>query len=189
MIRQRKPLKRTPLPRRKKPLKRSYIKRKPPKKRKPMDKASQERRRENPYSSYWFNACDVLWSWIVRSRNAGKSEKSQRYKGLADLDAHHIVRRGYLDLRHDLKNGIALSAWEHITGPKAPHSSAKGKKAFDAWLKENKPETWKYTRAKLREIKRRRGVIKIDYKERYYEMLRLSHEMGLKVPKSYRVAA
>jgi hypothetical protein len=51
--------------------------------------------------------------------------------------SHHIIRRSWLRYRWDLNNGVYLNARWHEFAEKTPHR-------FDVWLKENKPERFKW---------------------------------------------
>jgi hypothetical protein len=57
--------------------------------------------------------CDELWAQAVKLRAGNKSQLSGKTE---NLNAHHIVGKPNLRLRHELNNGICLTAGEHIFG-------------------------------------------------------------------------
>ena len=89
----------------------------------------------NPNSRYWRNKADAAWSKAVRS--AGRCLVCGETK---NLQAHHLISRWVLPLRHDFMNGVCLCPKHHkwdryISGHQSPFGLA--------WtLKREMPDAW-----------------------------------------------
>jgi len=68
---------------------------------------------DTPTKKEKMDACDELWSLIIKGRAGNVSELSG--KGGA-LHAHHLFGKSSLRLRYDLDNGIACTQGEHKFG-------------------------------------------------------------------------
>jgi len=90
----------------------------------------------NPNSKYWRNKADKSWSLLIRRNNCFVCGTDQ------NLQAHHIIDRWVLQLRHEPLNGVSLCPAHHKWGRKV--SGHKG--AFGlAWLLQQKnPEQWEW---------------------------------------------
>ena len=121
----------------------------------------------NPFSLFWRDQADKVWSFLIILRSGGRSEFTGREVGFDMLEPHHIVRRDCFILRHDLQNGIALNALEHRLGVGAPHSGQQPHR-FNEWFHQTHPERWEYLQE--HRIIRPLGV---DYQEAYFRLINL----------------
>ena len=155
-------MKRTPLKRK------AWMKRgtKPMKKRATGDKS-------NPYSKYWRNKADKLWSLLIRHGAKGYSERSGKRVGVDKLQAHHLINRDRYATRYDRKNGIALRAYEHTMGDGAPHGKDSWK--FVEWLQRSRPETWAW----MQKHQNDQTFGPFDFKAEYDRLCEEAREMGL----------
>ena len=90
----------------------------------------------NPKSKYWRNKADKEWSLLIRRDGClvcGTIE---------NLQAHHIIDRWVLPLRHELLNGVSLCPSHHKYNRKiSGHRGAFGL----AWLLQKlQPERWEW---------------------------------------------
>jgi len=91
----------------------------------------------DPRSRYWRSRADKLWSEIVRKDGHCLVCGATEY-----LQAHHLISRWVLPLRHDLRNGLSLCPLCHKFGRKiSGHKSPFGLAWF---LQKNQPQTWRW---------------------------------------------
>ena len=57
-------------------------------------------------------ACDKLWSEAIKKRDNGMCQFT--CCGKPGIDPHHLFSRRYLNVRHDLTNGLLLCKQHHI---------------------------------------------------------------------------
>jgi hypothetical protein len=107
---------------------------------------------------------DILWSLQIRS--VGSCEVCGTTT--AQLNAHHILEKSvWLNLRHDLSNGICLCVQHHtFSRDCCPHGNLPAIEAFMDWLKEFRPGVWEWY-LEHKEDKRRHEV---DYELAYNEL-------------------
>jgi len=67
-----------------------------------------EKSKRNPNSKYWKTKADKLWSKTIRSIGA-----CEFCGGKENLNAHHLLSRGFKATRWNLKNGVCLCARCH----------------------------------------------------------------------------
>ena len=152
------PLKRTPLKRSRKPLKRTAIK-----KRRTVTTAD----RQNPFSTYWRERCDTIWSMIIRHRAGYRCQKCGRKA--KKLDTHHLIPRGRYMTRHELSNGLALDAGCHTFNNDSAHHDRTG---FTNWFKEALPEQYAWV------VKHGNDEGRPCYKEIYDNLMNIAMEEG-----------
>ena len=120
----------------------------------------------------WKKKADDLWSLVVRAHykqceicpKRGVLTKSGLLVG--GLNAHHVIGRGNIYFRHDLRNGQCLCVGCHrFSQTCGPHAgSIIGVIAYADWMKDNKPEQWAW----FEENKFVRKTPKRTYEETYY---------------------
>lgn len=92
------------------------------------------------------NRLDKKWSLAVRSKGAcevcGKSNEQ------GQLHPHHVVGRGDLKLRWDLRNGVCLCAGCHTFAKLSAHNNPIW---FMDWMEENRGEDLAYLKDKIKE--------------------------------------
>lgn len=117
-----------------------------------------KRTKHKPGSTYWRNKADVAWSTHIRWRD-GKCIVCGTDR---NLQAHHLIHRGYRFFRHNPENGVALCPRCHRlsmtnSAHLAPH-------VFEKWMRANRPEQFAWW------DKNRWAIIKgvrVDYKAAY----------------------
>ena len=119
-----------------KPLKRTPFKRKK-KSKKAKKKSDLQKKKDNPSSGYWKERADRAWKrWVHQT---GKCEICGSTE---NLNAHHLISRGRIHLRHNPFNGICLCVGCHVYNNEL--SAHMAPLAFAAWLQENKPVLWQW---------------------------------------------
>jgi hypothetical protein len=98
----------------------------------------------------WKKKADAMWSMAIRMRykqceicgRAGVRTKGGNPVG--GLNAHHLIGRGNLLWRHDLRNGVCLCVRCHKWSPTcSPHGgSLTAVLGFIEWMQDSKPEQW-----------------------------------------------
>ena len=95
-----------------------------------------------------FDKCDDLWKWIMHQKGycevCGPPEEVPYVefgKTVKGLDAHHIITRGNLNLRWDLRCGVLLCKSHHKFGRYSAHGHLPW---FAEWLKKNRAEDYEY---------------------------------------------
>ena len=117
----------------------------PNKKSKPTKQRKQKSKPKN-----WKLKADNLWSLIIRKHyqrceicdRPGKKTKSG-FK-IGGLIAHHLISRGILLWRHNLRNGVCLCTYCHLFHKTcSPHGGTiTAMRGFMKWMEENKPKQW-----------------------------------------------
>jgi hypothetical protein len=100
----------------------------------------------------WKKKADAMWSLCIRMRykqceicgRPGIMTKAGNPVG--GLNAHHLIGRGNLLWRHDLRNGVCLCARCHKWSPTcSPHGGTlQAVLGFIEWIQDNKPGQWKF---------------------------------------------
>ena len=88
----------------------------------------------NPKSTYWRNRADILWSKLIARIWKGRCA----FCGEPGRDAHHLISRRIVSIRHDPQNGIYLCPSHHRLNPYL--SAHGGPVAFTEWLRGDHPE-------------------------------------------------
>jgi hypothetical protein len=120
----------------------------------------------------WKKKADDTWSLILRLRyqqceicgRRGKMTKSGYCIG--GLNAHHLIGRGTLLFRHDLRNGLCLCIYCHKWNPAhSPHCGmVEAIRGYMEWMEDNKPEQWAW----YEKHKHERRTPKLTYEESYH---------------------
>ena len=93
--------------------------------------------RDNPRSSYWRQKADQRWSQVIRQQ--GYCTYCGRR---GNLEAHHLIGRDHLALRHRVECGLCLCRHHHrFCSQISPHLAPK---AFEAWLQKAYPERYQW---------------------------------------------
>ena len=117
----------------------------------------------------WKKRADIVWSLIIRLKH-GKCQICNKpgvmtKKGLpvGGLNAHHVIPRGNLKYRHDLRNGQCLCIGCHkFSRIRSPHAgNITGVLAFAEWMQEDLPAQWAW----YRENKSTRGKPELTFEE------------------------
>ena len=90
---------------------------------------------------------DIEFAKIVKARDGYKCAICGKSGNSYQIHAHHIAGKKCTLLRWDLRNLISLCANHHNLGngnPSAHHNSI----WFSEWMKDNRPEDWKYIKFK-----------------------------------------
>jgi len=96
-----------------------------------------EKSKRSPNSKYWKTKADKLWSKTVRS--GGHCE----YCGAKEnLNAHHLITRGFKAARWNLKNAVCLCAKHHEFCP--IFSAHKNPIRFAHWLRVVHPDRCRF---------------------------------------------
>jgi len=82
--------------------------------------------------------CDDEWSKQIRSKGKCEVCGSTRF-----LNAHHIIGRRNLHLRHKLRNGVCVCAGCHTFGRNSAHQNPIW---FGDWLENNRKEDIEWLR-------------------------------------------
>ena len=115
--------------------------------------------KDNPFSTYWRKRADRRWSAVIRQ--AGCCAYCGRASG---LEAHHLISRSRLALRHRIECGICLCRHHHrFCSQISPHLAPT---AFEAWLQRAYPERYRWIQAH----KSCRTLDKIDYRQAYWDL-------------------
>lgn len=114
---------------------------------------------------YWDNKCCKLWSQIVILKAGRKCEKTGASGDVKQLHPHHYIGRKNKLLKFDIRNGVCLSAYEHVLGSQSAHNDPEG---FREWFKVKRPADFKYICEK-RKIPPRPFSI-IEYKQTFEDL-------------------
>jgi len=88
---------------------------------------------------------DKHWADFIKDRANYACEVCGSYNKI--MNAHHIIpKRGYPNLRWDVKNGICLCAADHKFAKTSAHNNGVW---FTLWLEKNRPETLAYLKSQL----------------------------------------
>jgi len=140
------------MPKQKAPLRRKAKKRK--------KRSELQKRKDNPRSSYWRSRADKAWAtlqYILWDHKCAVCGEGGR------LEAHHLVPRNVVSLRHCVRNGIVLCPTHHKWNP---YLSAHGGPAgFADWLQKHHPEQFAWAVAA-----RAKPGTKPDYKAVYEQL-------------------
>ena len=115
--------------------------------------------RDNPFSRYWKKEADSLWSRVVK--RAGRCAFcGSRF----NLQAHHLVPRGYYFTRHRIECGLCLCRYHHLYCWKiSPHLAPKD---FEKWLKKNFPSKYRW----VQKNKYLKTYNKIDFRAAFLKL-------------------
>ncbi len=122
----------------------------------------------------WKKRADNMWSLCIRMAHnqceiCGKRGFiTKAGYAVGGLNAHHLISRGNLLWRHDLRNGLCLCTRCHMYSPNcSPHSrSITGVLAFCDWMQDSKPEQWAWYDGNKAE----RHTPELTYEELYYKL-------------------
>ncbi len=128
-----------------------------------MAKASLAKRKANPNSTYWKDKADTAWADEVKKVDfceiCGRTERQ--------LNAHHIINRIRLRLRHDLSNGVCLCVRCHVFDPDvSPHLGLASQEGFRTWLETERTGQYEW----FMENKDNKQMRDKTYKESYLEL-------------------
>ena len=94
------------------------------------------RNMKKPSKTTLRNKCDDLWKKIIHAKQHCEVCGSPYH-----LQAHHIITRGNLNLRWDLRCGVLLCATHHKFGRYSAHGHLPW---FAEWLKEHRADDYEY---------------------------------------------
>lgn len=100
-------------------------------------KSNLQKNKDNPRSKYWKTKADGLWGAVIHEIY-GQCAIDDDCAG--NVEAHHLISRGNVATRHDIKNGIGLCSKHHKFSNKI--SAHMAPIAFSEWLQNHMPETW-----------------------------------------------
>ena len=87
----------------------------------------------------WQTKADKEWSRVIKE--VGHCEWCGQSDEIAQMHAHHIIKRTNFNFRHLIENGHCLCASCHSLG----HSSAhKDRTAYLEWFELRRPGQWKW---------------------------------------------
>ena len=137
---------------------RKPIKRTPIRKKKRVDKG--------PYSLFWRDKCDILFSELIKKRAGNKCEKCGLTYG---IETHHLIKRNVMPVRCAVENGVCLCSLCHGSGISAAHSTH-GNELFLNWVKYSYRNRYKW----IFDHKHDSG--RVDWQETFEELRRLNNE-------------
>lgn len=119
----------------------------------------------------WKKKADLMWSLCIRMRYkqcevcGKKGVKTKAGQPVGGLNAHHLIGRGNLLWRHDLRNGVCLCVLHHKWSPVcSPHGGTLTSViGFIEWLQDSKPKQWTF----FDENKLVRKTPKMTYEDSY----------------------
>lgn len=116
-----------------------YIKRRVGFRRKPLSRLA--KRKADPNSPFWKRKADALWAEHIHRTwpgcLVGLLDPAEAPACKGRLEAHHLISRRVLHLRHTKECGVRLCSWHHEFSPRcSPHSGPLG---FAAWLEAHAP--------------------------------------------------
>lgn len=102
-----------------------------------MPKSATQKRKDNPRSGYWKNKADALWGEYVHLSNRCAMAGTPGHRCAGNLEAHHLISRAIVSLRHKPVNGILLCSLGHKYCTRlSPHMAPIG---FSNWLEAHWP--------------------------------------------------
>jgi len=129
-------------------------------KKKKIKKSFLQKRKDNPRSKLWDNK--ALWEWGRCVREKFKFTCAVNNKDCSGrLEAHHLITRDHVLIRHDIMNGILLCSSHHQFNTEL--SAHKGQVGFGVWMQENRPVHWAWV---VHNRWKRNGET-YDYEENY----------------------
>jgi hypothetical protein len=94
------------------------------------------------------NKCDTAWAELIKIKAGGRCEvcgtpttKKAIKNKCYSLNSHHVVGRGNLNLRWDIRNGACLCVRHHKFGIYSAHENPIW---FINWFKTHRPEDYEY---------------------------------------------
>ena len=98
-----------------------------------MKKSRRQKQLEDPNSRFWRNKCDKAWKEIIHRPHVCAICAST-----SNLQAHHLISRYVVCLRHNINNGLLTCPSCHKYSKRL---SAHGASImFTLWLQKNRPE-------------------------------------------------
>ena len=119
---------------------------KKPKKKLKKDRSKLQVRKDNSNSKYWKNKADTAWGTyqhqFVRRCIVGDAKTPWMSGCNGPNNAHHLVSRGNVFLRHETENCAMLCAYHHnFSITCSPHAGPIG---FSEFLKEHYPHKYEW---------------------------------------------
>lgn len=122
-------------------------------------KSKLQQKKENTNSKYWKKKADRAWGELVHLMFDKCAVNNTDCSG--PIQAHHILHRGKLAIRHNPKVGLGLCANHHQYHPDlSPHRGVFG---FMNWLREQRPAQYNWCMERRHSIQEN----KADYKARH----------------------
>jgi len=113
---------------------------KKPKKKLKKDRSKLQVKKDNPNSKYHKTKADKAWGAYQHHFYRTCLINDETCSG--PLNAHHLVTRGNVFLRHETANCAMLCAFHHMFSPTcSPHAGPIG---FTAFLRENYPDKYEW---------------------------------------------
>jgi len=127
---------------------------------------SLDKRKDDPFSRYWYTKASTLWSKIIRSRAKG-CVRCGKSDGV--INAHHLLsKENYPQFQFDLNNGVALCFMCH---KRFAHRECV---AFAQWLKKSSPDQYEWTENRYEQERK----TEVNYREEFERMERLEADIG-----------
>ena len=131
-----------------------------PKKKLKKDRSKLQVKKDNPNSKYHKTKADKAWGQFQHHFFRTCIVDNERCKG--PLNAHHLISRGNVYLRHETANCAMLCAYHHnFDTTCSPHAGPIG---FTAFLKENYPHKYEWV------IENQHKTGKPDYRQAYQDL-------------------
>jgi len=110
-------------------------------------KSKLAKKRDNPRSTYWKRRADALWGEYQHLPNACAMHGASGHTCAGKLEAHHIISRSVVCLRHEPTNGVLLCSLGHKYCTRlSPHAAPVG---FTSWLERWYPVKAAWVKANL----------------------------------------
>ena len=123
--------------------------------------------KDNPHSIYWRKRADAAWSNIIK--HTGRCAYCGAIATYVGLEAHHLIPRRNTTTRHLIECGLCLCSYHHLYCPKiSPHLKPK---MFVKWLKENRPNQYRWVVRNNKPFNPSNNICKPDYQSIYKKLL------------------
>lgn len=143
-------------------------------------KKARSAKTEGPNSLFWRKKADTLFSDQERAKvghcqicpKHGTARKSDGLE-ISGLELHHLIDRGRKKFRYDPNNKLILCKHCHGSHPmfrnhkRCAHGSMTAHEAFEKWLQEELPDTWKWYQAN----KQDKRLPDWTYRDKYEELI------------------
>ena len=135
-------------------------------------KSALQKRKGDPRSSYWKKKADRLWGLVIHAGNDRCAVNNGECAG--NLEAHHLISRANVTLRHKRVNGILLCSLHHkFSKHLSPHGAPL---AFAEWMMMERPEQWQWASEN-----KYRADIKPDYEAAYNDLMEWCRLEGIEL--------